>query len=155
MNFGEIAISALPNGEECAIYKRTNYKAVKCGDGRKSEEFCSYSILTKKQTTNDANLVSSSTPISPISDATGLNSNPQDSPVNQDFLTILLNVKNVKLDDSIFSDPAFNSLRDSSIVLVPDNTEGRPNPFAPIGFEKIAAPVNAPGTQINIGTPKN
>src|ERR1019366_5287181 len=48
----------------------------------------------------------------------------------QDFLTLLLNVNNIKLDDAIFSDPAFAGLHDSSIVLTPDGTQGRPNPFA-------------------------
>jgi hypothetical protein len=55
------------------------------------------------------------------------------SPVGQDFLSLLLNVKNIKLDDSIFSDPAFINLRDSSITLVPDAVIGRPNPFAQFG----------------------
>ena len=49
---------------------------------------------------------------------------------NKDFLNLFSGIKNIKLNDAIFSDPAFNSLRDSSIVLVPDGTEGRPNPFA-------------------------
>jgi hypothetical protein len=50
-----------------------------------------------------------------------------------DFLTLLLNVKNIKLEESLFSDPAFKALRDSSIVIASDGTEGRPNPFAPLG----------------------
>ncbi len=65
------------------------------------------------------------------------------SAIGGDFLTVLLNVKSIKLDDSIFSDPAFATLRDSSIQLVSDGTEGRPNPFAPIGSDVIAAPINA------------
>jgi hypothetical protein len=69
--------------------------------------------------------------------------------VAQDFLTLLLNVKNIKLDDSIFSDPAFNSLHDSSIVLVPDVTTGRPNPFAKFGAENIVtSPPATPATPI-------
>ena len=60
--------------------------------------------------------------------------NPASSP-DQDFLPLLLNVKNIKLDDSIFSDPAFMSLVDGSILLVPEGNEGRPNPFAPFGAE--------------------
>lgn len=59
------------------------------------------------------------------------------SQATQDFLPVLLNVKSIKLDNSIFLNPAFLSLRDSSIVLVQDGTEGRPNPFAPIGSENI------------------
>ena len=62
--------------------------------------------------------------------------------VNQDYLSLLLSVKNIKLDDSIFSDKAFISLDGSnSVVLVPDGTEGRPNPFAPIGSD-AALPAN-------------
>ena len=66
--------------------------------------------------------------------------------VTQDFLTLLLNVKNIKLDDTIFSDPAFNSLHDSSITLTPDGTEGRPNPFAQFGNDSgvIVAPLSTP-----------
>jgi len=54
---------------------------------------------------------------------------------DQDFLPLLLNVKNIRLDDGIFSDPAFMSLTDSSIILTPEGNEGRPNPFAPLGSE--------------------
>ena len=54
--------------------------------------------------------------------------------IAQDFLSLLLNVKNIKLDDAIFSDVAFISLDDSnSITLIPDGTEGRINPFAQFG----------------------
>ena len=60
-----------------------------------------------------------------------------------DFLNLLLSVKSIKLDDSIFSDKAFISLRDSSIVLVPDGNEGRINPFAQLGGDAVA-PINPP-----------
>ncbi|MBI5139271.1 hypothetical protein HZA26_01530 [Candidatus Nomurabacteria bacterium] len=68
---------------------------------------------------------------------------PETNPIvttSQDFLTLLLSIKGIKLDDKIFSDPAFLSLRDSSIILTPDGNEGRPNPFAPIGSDVIIAP---------------
>jgi hypothetical protein len=70
----------------------------------------------------------------------------------QDFLALLLSVRNIKLDDSIFSDPAFASLHDSTIVLVPDGTEGRPNPFAPFGQDATPTPP-APATVDNTGAP--
>lgn len=41
----------------------------------------------------------------------------------------------IRLDTSIFSSPAFQSLRDSSIILIQKGNQGRPNPFAPIGFD--------------------
>lgn len=68
---------------------------------------------------------------------TNINQENNTSLVAKDFLTLLLNVKNIKLDDAIFSEIAFDSLRDSSIVLIPDGNEGRPNPFAPLGNDKI------------------
>lgn len=55
--------------------------------------------------------------------------------VAKEFLDLLLSVKSIKLDDSIFSQNAFRSLHDSSITLIQDGTEGRPNPFAPIGTD--------------------
>ncbi len=57
--------------------------------------------------------------------------------LDQDFLPLLLSVKSIRLDDSIFSDPAFMNLVDGSILLVPDNNEGRPNPFAPLGADAV------------------
>ena len=71
-----------------------------------------------------------------------------DASVAQSFLTLLLNVKNIKLDDSIFSDPAFTSLHDSSIVLVPDATTGRPNPFAQFGNDVGPIPGNATSSSV-------
>ncbi len=60
--------------------------------------------------------------------------------ISQDFLAVLLNIKNIKIDDSLFSDPVFSSLKDSSIELISDGNEGRPNPFAPLGVD--LSPVN-------------
>lgn len=79
-----------------------------------------------------ANLTSSSTTAVPVA---GVSASTQPSAIGSDFLSILLNVKSIKLDDSIFLDPAFLSLHDSSILLISDGTEGRPNPFAPIGAD--------------------
>ena len=70
----------------------------------------------------------------------------QNSEIAQDFLSLLLNIKSITLQDSIFADPAFISLKDSSIELVPDGNEGRPNPFAPIGSDVIAVPVTSETT---------
>lgn len=74
-------------------------------------------------------------------------SSGSDTEVTKEFLAILLNVKNIKLNDAIFSDPAFATLRDSSIVLTPDGTEGRVNPFAPIGSDAaVPQPAGSPVT---------
>src|SRR3989344_5171527 len=63
----------------------------------------------------------------PLSPTASFATPSADFSITQDFLTLLLNVKNIKLDDSIFIDQAFESLRDSSITLIPDGNEGRPN----------------------------
>ena len=65
----------------------------------------------------------------------------QNSSVAREFLTLLLSVKSIKLNDAIFADNSFASLRDSSIVLTPDATEGRPNPFAPFGTDIVSTPI--------------
>ncbi len=65
----------------------------------------------------------------------------QDENVGGEFLNLLLSVKNIKLDKSIFSEKAFVNLRDSSILLVPEGNEGRVNPFAPLGQDS-SLPVN-------------
>lgn len=67
------------------------------------------------------------------------------------FLTLLLSVKNIKLNDAIFSNVAFTSLHDSSITLTPDGTEGRTNPFAQFGASDIVAPPT-PSFNINATT---
>ncbi len=58
-----------------------------------------------------------------------------ESSVGQEFLALLLNLRTIKLDDSTFSNPAFNSLQDYTITLVPEGNEGRPNPFDAIGVD--------------------
>ena len=68
------------------------------------------------------------------------------SSADQSFLMLLLGVRNVRLDDVIFSDPAFLSLRDSSITLIQDGNEGRPNPFAPIGIDIETTPEPPPAS---------
>lgn len=87
---------------------------------------------------DQGNLVSSNTVLPNVNTSGVDTSFPNGATsVTQDFLTLLLNVKNIKLDDTIFSDPAFNSLHDSSITLTLDGTEGRPNPFAQFGNDVV------------------
>jgi len=98
-----------------------------------------YVFFFKKEP-DQGNLVSSA----PGSTAPTSNNTESVDLITGDFLSMLLNVKNIKLDESIFTDPAFLTLRDSSILLIPDGSEGRPNPFAPIGFEStFSAPVSS------------
>jgi hypothetical protein len=98
-------------------------------------------IFFIKSSPDQNNLVSSPTSTT-LPDMNGTSTNTTDvanatSLVAKDFLTLLLDVKNINLDDSIFSDQAFNSLHDSSIVLTPDAVVGRPNPFAQLGNDPV------------------
>ncbi len=58
-----------------------------------------------------------------------------DSVVGAQFLSILLNLKNIKLDDSLFASPTFSGLQDFTINLVQEGNQGRNNPFAPLGVD--------------------
>ena len=52
------------------------------------------------------------------------------SPQSQSLLVVLANLKTIRLDDSVFSDPVFTSLSDFDVVIAPENV-GRRNPFVP------------------------
>ena len=115
-------------------------------------------IFFIKPSSDQSNLVSSpSTTTLPNVNGTPttLNTTTASPLGTQDFLTLLLNVKNIKLDDSIFVDPAFSNLHDSSIVLVPDATTGRPNPFAQFGNDVVVPVPNlsAPAASNFVPTP--
>jgi len=55
--------------------------------------------------------------------------------INREFVSMLLNLQSIGLNDDIFSEPAFQALRDNTIRLNQPGNEGRPNPFAPIGID--------------------
>ena len=106
-------------------------------------------IFFLKPSGEQASLVSSGVGSTlPNMDGSTLNTSTSNtnSFISKDFLVLVSNIKNIKLNDSIFSDPAFNSLHDSSITLTPDGTEGRPNPFAQFGND--AAPVSVTTTTL-------
>jgi flagellar capping protein FliD len=51
--------------------------------------------------------------------------------LSQNLLITLQNLHTIKLDNSIFSDPAFQSLNDFG-VIIPQEAIGRRNPFEPL-----------------------
>ncbi|HEY4477961.1 MAG TPA: hypothetical protein VJB09_01660 [Candidatus Paceibacterota bacterium] len=95
-----------------------------------------YSMFVKKPK-NEANLVSETT--SPTPSAEEQASSEESAKLGQDFLNLLFSLKSLNLDGALFESSTFSSLKDSSIILVPDGTEGRPNPFAPIGAENSSS----------------
>ena len=48
--------------------------------------------------------------------------------------TILQKMAQVTLDDSIFSNPSFQNLKDNTVLFSPQ-ASGRSNPFAPVGLD--------------------
>lgn len=52
--------------------------------------------------------------------------------VGRDLLATLLQLKSLDLDETLFQNPIFQSLRDFG-VPIPPQPLGRPNPFAPLG----------------------
>ncbi|MDQ3076954.1 MAG: hypothetical protein M3Q63_02815 [bacterium] len=59
--------------------------------------------------------------------------------VRKDLMALLDKIESISLDGSIFTDKAFTSLQDFSVILVPE-TPGRANPFAPL---PTASPIRA------------
>jgi len=51
---------------------------------------------------------------------------------DQDLVALLFELKGIRLDNALFSDPLFQSLKDFGKDLVSEPI-GRPNPFAPLG----------------------
>ena len=57
--------------------------------------------------------------------------------VNERILKIIGSVKDITLNDDIFSDPAFYQLKDNNFVIPRPSRIGRSNPFSAIGSEEL------------------
>ena len=75
---------------------------------------------------------------SPASSDTALVTTTSANAPGQDLVETLLALRAVKLDGTIFSEPAFSGLNDYSTPIVPEPV-GRPNPFAPLVFAPSAS----------------
>lgn len=87
-----------------------------------------YVVFFGKDDTSDALLTSNN-------QAIDSNQTVSETSVGREFLTSLLNIKNIKLNDSIFSNPSFSNLQDFTSQLI-EQPSGRPNPFAPVGSDQ-------------------
>lgn len=72
------------------------------------------------------------------------------SSVGQDFVTLLLNIQSIKLDDSLFTSKQFTLLQDFNRPIPPDTNPGRPNPFANLGIDGAAV-----STQVSTSNPSS
>lgn len=87
--------------------------------------------------------------MSPTQDTPNVATTPVESagvPVDQGIVSTLLTLRAVKLDGTIFTDPAFLSLKDFSTEIVPEPV-GRPNPFAPLSAQAKASANSTKSTQ--------
>lgn len=94
--------------------------------------FGAYAYIAKKKGADQGTLVSSNVGASIPSD-----SSIESEDISNHFLDLLLNLKNIKLDTSLFGATTFKALQDFSSPITPDSNPGRPNPFAPIGQDVI------------------
>ena len=77
---------------------------------------------------------------SPSSTKTTLVTTTANNAPGQDLVETLLALRAVKLDGTIFTEPAFTGLTDFSTPIIPEPV-GRPNPFAPLVFTSSASSV--------------
>ena len=61
-----------------------------------------------------------------------LTSSEGTSPLSQEILTTLGQLRTIRLDPAVFTDPVFTSLTDFGVTIPPQQA-GRRNPFAPVG----------------------
>lgn len=78
-----------------------------------------------------------------------------DTAISDKFLALLLNMRTIKLDQSIFADAAFTSLKDFSTTITPEANPGRANPFAPIGVDAAGAQALVVTTGLTTAITKN
>ncbi len=110
-----------------------------------------YATSTPSAPANTGALQSSNTALSGQTPALSGN----DSVISDKFLALLLNMQTIKLDQSIFSDAAFTSLKDYSTTIKPEENPGRANPFAPIGVDAAGAQAVTVTTAPVVGITKN
>ncbi len=94
-----------------------------------------YAFINTKKSTNKNNSLSSLLNNSTL----GQIKETDTKLANAEILKILGNIKNIKLNDDIFTNPIFKELKDSHFTIPKPLVIGRQNPFLPIGFEIIAS----------------
>lgn len=57
---------------------------------------------------------------------------------NTEILKILGSIKNIELQDDIFSNPVFKQLQDTQFTIPKPTQIGRTNPFLPIGYDTFS-----------------
>lgn len=90
----------------------------------------------ESETANQLQSLGSGTTAAPLTQNATTNTSVADTEeINREFISMLLNLQTINLEDDIFSEPAFQALVDNTVRLNQPGNQGRPNPFAPIGTD--------------------
>lgn len=66
-----------------------------------------------------------------VPSTSGLLQTPESPDVTTQVIGLLAQIQAIRIDSALFTDPAYQTLRDYSVAIPPQNV-GRTNPFAPI-----------------------
>lgn len=95
------------------------------------------------ETTSQLQSLGSGTTAAPLTQNAITNTSVVDTEeINREFISMLLNLQTINLNDNIFSEPAFQALVDNTVRLNQPGNQGRPNPFAPIGTDDFLSDRN-------------
>jgi hypothetical protein len=92
-------------------------------------------VVQKQGTAGTSSLLSTSNGVTQTANPAATTDISAISDTGQEFLSSLLSLRKMSLNDGVFTDPAFKSLQDFTRPLVPLGNEGRVNPFSPIGSD--------------------
>jgi hypothetical protein len=92
-------------------------------------------VVQKQGATGTSSLLSTSNGVTQTANPAATTDISAISDTGQEFLSSLLSLRKMSLNDGVFTDPAFKSLQDFTRPLVPLGNEGRVNPFSPIGSD--------------------
>jgi hypothetical protein len=87
---------------------------------------------------------------SPGLEAVGSGEGGQASAVDDEFIRLLERLQGVTLDATVFASPAWQSLINFRVPLIPEE-KGRPNPFAPVSLDSS---LNTSSTTASSSSPR-
>lgn len=105
------------------------YKNILIGGSILLLVFGGYMLLRDRGASLDSSLVASDPLASP-----GAVLSPQGAAAGQQIISILNELKQIRLDKDVFENPVFKSLIDYTIATTSEE-KGRSDPFAPLPFE--------------------
>ncbi len=99
-----------------------------------------YFVLGNSNQEPASGLVADSTN-APVSSPINQSASTLTAEIGQEFIATLLSLQSINLDTTLFSNPAFVTLENRTLTFEDIQTNGRPNPFAPIGTDIAPEPI--------------